>query len=68
MTCPDCSGSGLVMDCCDDVCIGAGVCIHGDGEITCSTCRGDGEVAGDYDGDYIGDMAEREHYEEVDRV
>lgn len=65
MECPDCGGTGFIMDCCDDICVGSGECIHGDGEVVCETCDGEGEVIGDYDGDYIGDTAEREHYETV---
>lgn len=42
MTCPDCGGSGFMLDCCDDICIGAGECIHGDGEVVCET-RTNGE-------------------------
>lgn len=63
MTCPDCGGKGIIVVCCDDLCVDAGECIHGDGEAICATCQGEGEVFGDYDGDLIGDMAEREHYE-----
>lgn len=53
MTCPDCHGEGFVVDCCDDMCVGAGECIHGDGEAVCETCEGEGEIHGDYDGDLI---------------
>ena len=49
MTCPDCGGEGIIMDCWDDMCIGAGECIHGDGEAICATCQGEGEVFGDYE-------------------
>ncbi len=54
MNCPDCDGTGFVMDCCDDLCHGSGECIHGDDQV-CATCEGEGEVHGDYDGDFIGD-------------
>ena len=46
MTCPDCGGSGLVMACCDDICVGQGECIHGDGEVMCGMCGGEGEYIG----------------------
>lgn len=34
---PDCrcDGSGVIMVCCDDMCRGAGECIHGDGMKVC---------------------------------
>lgn len=38
--CPTCGGLGVV--CIDDMCRGAGECIHGDGD--CPTCGGDGLV------------------------
>lgn len=58
MTCPDCGGEGFVMVCCDDLCIGHGECIHGDGEAVCSTCGGEGEMDGDLYGEWIGDFEE----------
>lgn len=35
-------GAGEIMDCCDDMCIGSGSCIHGSMRI-CPACRGSGE-------------------------
>lgn len=43
-TCPECDGEGIIIDCCDDLCVGGGHCIHGDGERICRTCHGEGEV------------------------
>lgn len=43
-TCPDCDGEGFIVTCCDDLCVGGGHCIHGDGEDMCETCRGHGTV------------------------
>lgn len=51
MTCPDCGGCGLILTCIDDICHGAGECIHGDGEDVCQTCEGEGEIGGDEDYD-----------------
>jgi hypothetical protein len=39
--CPACGGEGIIITCCDDMCIGAGHCFHGDGEMLCPTCGGD---------------------------
>jgi hypothetical protein len=44
MTCPDCDGTGERLVCPDDLCRGAGRCMHGDGEVPCALCRGTGEV------------------------
>lgn len=40
--CQECDGAGEIMDCCDDMCIGSGSCIHGSMRI-CPACRGSGE-------------------------
>ena len=42
-TCPHCEGEGLVIDCCDDMCHGAGYCIH-NSYANCPHCRGTGEI------------------------
>jgi hypothetical protein len=41
-TCWKCSGDGFIIVCIDDVCRGAGECMHGDGEDICPVCNGDG--------------------------
>lgn len=52
-TCPDCQGEGSIITCCDDMCHGAGRCIHGDGEVMCVYCNGTGEIGDDDDyGDF----------------
>jgi len=33
--CMDCDGEGWIVTCCDDLCHGAGYCIHGDGMALC---------------------------------
>jgi len=33
--CPRCQGAGVILICPDDICRGAGECMHGDGEIVC---------------------------------
>ena len=43
-TCPECGGEGIIITCCDDMCVGSGHCIHGDGEEVCPECDGSGEV------------------------
>lgn len=40
--CEDCGGDGWVLTCCDDLCHGAGYCIHGDGMAICH-CNTSGE-------------------------
>ena len=43
IVCHRCDGSGFVLTCIDDMCRGAGECMHGDGESICPECHGDGE-------------------------
>lgn len=50
-TCSECGGAGFIVTCCDDICNGLGYCIHGDGEMTCPACHGEGEVFFDDDND-----------------
>lgn len=38
--CDTCNGDGFIVVCCDDICVGRGSCIHGDGEIICPGCGG----------------------------
>lgn len=38
--CESCNNTGMILVCIDDMCHGLGYCIHGDGEITCPTCKG----------------------------
>lgn len=40
-TCWKCGGEGFVVVCIDDMCRGAGECMHGDGEQICPVCKGD---------------------------
>lgn len=42
VSCWQCGGEGFVIVCCDDLCHGAGYCMHGDGHMTCSQCHGEG--------------------------
>lgn len=42
--CARCFGSGDFLVCIDDLCRGAGECMHGDGVIACPDCDGMGEV------------------------
>lgn len=37
-----CDEMNEVVDCCDDLCVGAGRCIHGDGMAPCPECSGTG--------------------------
>ena len=37
-------GEGQVLTCWDDLCQGAGECMHGDGYDDCTTCNGSGVV------------------------
>jgi hypothetical protein len=36
--CNTCGGVGYIIVCIDDMCRGAGECMHGDGEIPCPDC------------------------------
>ena len=40
--CGHCDGDGFILICPDDLCRGAGKCMHGDGEIVCPACEGSG--------------------------
>lgn len=40
--CITCGGEGFIVVCIDDMCRGAGECMHGDGEDVCPECGGDG--------------------------
>jgi hypothetical protein len=42
VTCWNCGGEGFEIVCIDDMCRGAGECIHGDGEALCRECKGEG--------------------------
>ena len=42
MECSRCHGSGTLLICWDDLCHGLGECMHGDGEIGCPDCGGEG--------------------------
>lgn len=44
-TCLTCGGEGEVCVCPDDLCQGAGECIHGDGMALCPDCHGRGYVS-----------------------
>lgn len=39
--CFRCDNQGFIIVCVDDMCRGAGECMHGDGEIVCPDCKGD---------------------------
>lgn len=39
--CSRCGGSGVILTCIDDLCRGAGECMHGDGEAPCPVCSPD---------------------------
>lgn len=39
--CNTCGGAGFVVTCIDDMCRGAGECMHGDGESVCPECGGE---------------------------
>ena len=40
--CPACLGAGTIVTCCDDICVGQGWCMLGDGDEICPECGGDG--------------------------
>ena len=40
--CNECDEMHEVVTCCDDICIGTGHCIHGDGMSACGECYGTG--------------------------
>jgi hypothetical protein len=42
--CVTCGGEGVVVVCIDDMCHGAGECLHGDGMAICPTCRGESAI------------------------
>ena len=44
VTCWKCGGDGFLIVCVDDLCHGAGHCMHGDGEALCPECKGDGHL------------------------
>lgn len=44
VSCWRCGGEGFIVICIDDLCRGAGECMHGDGEIDCPECKGEGEL------------------------
>lgn len=50
-TCETCDGDGFIVTCIDDMCVGMGYCIHGDGDTTCPECHGRGEIDDDNDDD-----------------
>ena len=39
--CWRCDNKGTVIVCIDDMCRGAGECMHGDGEVVCPDCKGE---------------------------
>jgi len=43
--CYHCGGSGTVVTCIDDICVGRGSCMHGDGESDCPECSGTGRTS-----------------------
>lgn len=40
--CHRCDNEGFILICPDDLCRGAGECMHGDGEIVCPNCAARG--------------------------
>ena len=54
--CYRCYGEGFILICPDDMCHGLGECIHGDGEVVCPACNGEGTLwYEDDDGEVTGD-------------
>lgn len=49
--CLRCNGEGFIVVCIDDICRGSGNCMHGDGEVVCPECDGEGEIDPDYEED-----------------
>ena len=47
MICAICDGQGWILTCIDDLCRGAGECMHGDGDQTCWACDGLGFIGTD---------------------
>ena len=43
-SCYYCFGRGFVITCPDDMCANNDHCIHGDGEMICPICKGEGEI------------------------
>lgn len=39
--CDTCDNTGVIVTCCDDICVGRGECMHGDGEQMCPGCGGE---------------------------
>jgi hypothetical protein len=58
-TCDMCNGEGIIITCFDDICVGSGHCIHGDGEEICPQCGGEGDLSDD-DGDLRPDNDEQD--------
>ena len=42
--CLRCGGDGTILFCPDDMCRGLGECMHGDGEMDCPDCQGEGVI------------------------
>lgn len=55
MNCDMCGGEGVIITCCDDLCVGGGHCIHGDGEEICPQCEGEGWLPDQDDDDSFDD-------------
>ena len=56
-SCDRCDGTGWIMTCIDDICVGSGECMHRDGEAVCPQCHGEGEMEID---DYYAEPHARE--------
>lgn len=46
-SCPRCFGSGTEIICVDDMCRSSDECIHGDGNVACRECKGNGFIDDD---------------------